>query len=522
MQRKPLDDLDQSWDAIIIGSGFGGLALAIRLLSQGLKVLILEKNSDIGGRARKFTIGEYTFDAGPTVLTGVHLINDLFETAGESMENYLDLVPLDPYYRVFGSGNQYFDFYRNKEKFISEVVRISEKDELGARKYLNRVELIFQAFYPYTLRPMLQFRVMLTMLPFLLRHRAIESVRRFVRRHFNNSFLQSVMEFHPLLVGGNPASTPALYSLIDEFERKWGVFYCLGGTTRFVDSLEKLIIKLGGKIIVNSPVRRITHTNREINGVELINGTVFRSKIVVSNADPNYTYQSLVNKDSAIATLRSWRWKIQRPSMSLYVFYFGLDKRIRPTALNHHSILFSENPDKAIHNIFSRKGINTSIGDDYFYYVHLPTLTDDTIAPEDCDSLYVLAAVPALNRNNRSKQNLTQTIRGDILNKLENYLPGISSHIEVEHHIDPQYFETTLASPFGSGFSSQPTLLQSAWFRPHNRSPRIRGLYFVGAGTHPGAGVPAVLASAEITCGLITKDFADLFHNKPAPKVERP
>jgi phytoene desaturase len=521
MQSQPTDGVEQSWDAIVIGTGFGGLALAIRLLSQGLKVLVVEKNSFIGGRARKFIIGQYTFDAGPTVLTGTHLIEDLFKTADESMEDFLELVPLDPYYRVFGANNQHFDFYRSKDKFLAEVARISTKDEKGAKKYLFRVEQIFDAFYPYTLRPMLQFRVMLTMLPFLFRHRAIESVRKLVRRHFSNSFLQSVMEFHPLLVGGNPASTPALYSLIDEFERKWGVYYCLGGTTQFVDALQKLIIKLGGKIELNAPVKKITQANGEVTGVELSSGMVLRSKIVVSNADPQHTYQSLLNKDSATATMRSWRWKSQRPSMSLYVFYFGLGKQIRPTPLAHHSILFGENPDKAISTIFSRDSSKVSIGEDYFYYVHLPTLTDDTIAPKNCDCLYVLAAVPALHKKTRSEKSQSHLIRQDILHKLENYLPGISSHIEVEHHIDPEYFETTLASPFGSAFSAQPTLLQSAWFRPHNRSPRFTGLYFVGAGTHPGAGVPAVLASAKIASDLIAKDFSHLLQKAPVAKAQR-
>ena len=520
MESKPTKDLEQSWDAIIIGTGFGGLALAIRLLSQGLKVLILEKNSFVGGRARKFTIDEYTFDAGPTVLTGVHLINDLFDTAGESMEDFLKLVPLDPYYRVFGSDNHQFDFHRSKEKFIAEVARISQNDEKGARKYLYRVEQIFEAFYPYTLRPMLQFRVMLTMLPFLLRHRAIESIRKLVRRHFKNPFLQSVMEFHPLLVGGNPASTPALYSLIDEFERKWGVYYCLGGTARFVQSLETLIVKMGGEILLDAPVQEITQTNGQISGVKLTDGKILFSPIVISNADPRYTYQSLMKRSSESAKFRSLRWKNQRPSMSLYVFYFGLDNQIRPTALAHHSILFGKNPDKAIKNIFSGNMSKVSIGEDYFYYVHLPTLTDKTIAPKACDSLYVLAAVPALNKKNRSVDGEAANIRQDILHKLESHLPGISSHIKVEHHIDPGYFETTLASPFGSGFSSQPTLLQSAWFRPHNRSPRVAGLYFVGAGTHPGAGVPAVLASAKITSDLIAKDFTSLIQKNSVADVD--
>ena len=518
MESKAKLDLDQNWDAIIIGSGFGGLALAIRLLSKGLNVLIVEKNSFIGGRARKFTIGEYDFDAGPTVLTGTHLIDDLFKTANESMKDYLELVPLDPYYRVFGSDNQYFDFFRNKDKFLGEVSRISKDDYKGAEKYLFRVEQLFSAFYPYTLRPMLQFRVMMAMLPFLFRHRAIESVRKLVRRHFKNRFLQSVMEFHPLLVGGNPASTPALYSLIDEFERKWGVYYSIGGTARLVQSLEKLIIKLGGKIQLDAPVQKITHANGQITGVELQGSKALKSKIVISNVDPQYTYNTLLHGSAGDGTIRSLRWKFQRPSMSLYVFYFGLNTRIRPTSLSNHTILFGEDPDKAIKNIFGRDGSKATIGKDFFYYVHLPTLTDDTIAPKDCDSLYVLAAVPSLSRKNYPRPDQTKSLRQDILSKLEIYLPGISSHIAVEHHVDPTYFESTLASPFGSGFSSQPTLLQSAWFRPHNRAPRMPGLYFVGAGTHPGAGVPAVLASANLASDLISKDFEDLVQTKLATK----
>ena len=491
--------------AVVIGSGFAGLAVAIRLLALGFKVIVLERNEFLGGRARNITKEGFSFDAGPTVITGVPLIEELYELAGERMESHISLVELDPYYRVFESTEKYFDFYRDKNRFIQEVSRTSPADVKGANRFLNRVEKIFETFYPYTLTAMSKFRVMLTMLPFLFIHRAIESVTRLSNRYFRDSFLRSVFQFHPLLVGGNPNKTPSLYSLIDEFERKWGVFYSIGGTSKIIDSLSNMVIKLGGDIRKKSEVREIKVSHGRACGVILANGEMINAEIVVSNADPQTTYRKLLKSHGVSSGLSKLRWKLQHPSMSLYVFYFGLDTQLRPTKLVHHSILLGQDSKEAITAIFSRK--HHELNAPRFFYIHLPTLTDATISPDGCDSLYVLVGVPPTSPGESRDPKEFNSVRTEVLNKLEEYLPGFKDHIRVEHHINPGYFEETLASPSGAAFSSQPTLLQSAWFRAHNKSKRIKNLYLVGAGTHPGAGVPAVLASAKIVANLIADDI---------------
>lgn len=345
---------------------------------------------------------------------------------------------------------------------------------------------------------------MIAMLPFMVRHGAARGMRSLVRSYVKDPFLQAALGFHPLLVGGDPKRTPALYALIAEFERRWGVHYASGGTSAVVRSLEAVFRQLGGEIRLNTRVDAFLVADKAVAGVRVDSGEEFPADIVVSNIDPLVT-QNLLENNTKIATLRrlvlAARLRCARPSMSLHVFYFGTDRRWE-TDLAHHSILLGAHPDQSIDNVF-RKRSGKDVG--RFLYVHLPTKTDPKAAPEGCDSFYVLVAAPALRRGHAGED--SDAVRSDVLGRLDGFLPGIKNHIVAEKYVGPSYFRDTLGTPFGAAFSLQPTLLQSAWFRPHNRLRHTRGIYFVGAGTHPGAGVPAVLSSAHITVNLIAEDL---------------
>ena len=498
-----------NYDAIVIGSGFGGLAAGLRLLAAGHKTLIVERHEGAGGRARTFLKNGFTFDAGPTVLTGVHMFEELFQLFGRNLADYVDLLPIEPFYKVFDNAGQTFNFYQNETQFIDEVGRFSPSDVSGAVKVLDRTKKISTVFYPYTEKPMLKFRMMMVMLPYLIKHNATQSVRRLVRKNIKNPFIRTVMEFHPLLIGGNPANTPSLYSLIEQFERDGGVKYARGGTTSMVAALKNLFVEMGGEFRANAPVRKILHTGSRVHGIELMSDETISAKVVVSNVDPKTTYLDFLGKEYTSQLAGKWTsfiWKLRKPSMSLYVLYFGLDKKWPETQLHHHSILLSEQPDESLRYVFNGKNKGSGRESGRFLYVHMPTLTDNSVAPDGCDSLYVLVSAPAIYPANTEQEEFSN-VRADVIKELERYLPGFESSIAAEHHVDPKYFRDELGSAYGAAFGILPSLLQSAWFRPHNRSPRMKGLYFVGAGTHPGAGVPAVIASAKIATGLISQDI---------------
>lgn len=498
----------KSFDVVVIGSGFGGLAAAIRTIASGHSVLLIEKADVAGGRARQFIKDGYTFDAGPTVLTGRSMLAELFEICGENFSLNSNLVPIEPFYRIFDADGRVFDYWQRREDFLAEVSKIEPSDIAGAESVLKKTEKMHSIFFPYTERAMLKFRVMLTMLPFLIRHKALLSIKTTVQKRVKNKFLQSCLTFHPLLVGGNPSKTPTLYGLIDHFERDTGVDYSMGGTGSVINALEELFLRQGGEILLGHEVKEIVVENRRVAAVELENGERVEAKAVVSNTDPIYTYLNLLGdgyRRSLSGRFTKILSKLRVPSMSLHVFYFGMKKSWPETKLHHHSIFVPEDFGDTLDRVFSRRK-KRSGNSSRFLYVHMPTRTDKTVAPKGCDSLYVLVAAPALADSNSIAES-TQSVRKDVVDTLERHLPGFEKEIAVEFSVDPTYFRDQLNTPHGAAFSLQPTLLQSAWFRPHNRSPKIKGLYLVGAGTHPGAGVPAVLASAKITVDLINADF---------------
>ncbi len=498
--------------AVVVGSGFGGLAAAIRLAAAGNQVTILEKRDQIGGRAYQYEIDGFLFDGGPTVLTAPFMFEELFALAGERLEDHVTLVPLDPFYRAFDSRGESFDFAADEEAFEAEVVRRSPDDAAGFSLLRSRISRIFDVFYPYTERSMMRLPVMLRMLPYLLRHRAALGVSRLVDSCVRDPFLRRALSFHPLLIGGDPARTPALYALIVEFERRWGVHYAVGGTGALVAALGALFERLGGTIVCGADVERIVVAGRTVTGVRTRSGEVYPADVVISNADPGFTYGTLVGDDTPARVRPGWtsrlRWRTAQPSMSLHVLYFGADRTWPETPLAHHNLLFTGDADRALRRVFRRSRPRRSADelDDLFLYVHVPTRTDSSIAPAGCEALYVLVAAPPIAEGADRDPDEAADIRRRVLDTLDaGYLPGLSDHLVAEHAIDPTHFRDVLNTPHGAAFSLRPTLFQSGWFRPHNRSRGVDGLYLVGAGTHPGAGVPAVLASGKIAADLIAQ-----------------
>jgi phytoene desaturase len=498
---------------IVVGSGFGGLAAAIRLAAAGHEVTVLEKRDGIGGRAYQYELGGFRFDGGPTVLTAPFMFEELFALAGERLSDHVQLVGLDPFYRTFGADGQAFDYYASQDASLAQVVARSPSDGAGFQRLGTRISDIFDAFYPYTERSMMRPQIMLAMLPYLIQHRAMFGVSRMVDGFIRDPFLRQALSFHPLLIGGDPARTPALYSLIVEFERRWGVHYAMGGTGALVQALGDLLGRLGGSIALGADVRRIVVERGRASGVELADGSVLRADVVVSNADPGFTFGTLLAEQRSAAPARM-RLRGARPSMSLHVLYLGADRTWPDSPLGHHNMLFARDQPRATRQVFAgpRRQDPASIsGDDMFLYVHMPTRTDPSIAPPGCDALYVLVATRArpdqAGPQAETAAQEQRRVRTAVLDRLEHgYLPGLSDHVVVEHAIGPEHFRCELNTPAGAAFSLQPTLFQSGWFRPHNRARAVRGLYLVGAGTHPGAGVPAVLASGKIAAELIAAD----------------
>ncbi|MDZ7772278.1 MAG: phytoene desaturase [Balneolaceae bacterium] len=490
-----------SKDIIVIGSGFGGLAAASRLLSRGHRVRLFEARDDLGGRAYTYHIDGFTFDGGPTVITAPFLFDEIFEAAGRRREDYFELIPCDPFYRIFGPGGRIFNYNGDHDFVLSEIEKVNPSDAEGYTRFLRSTRDIFQkGFVELADQPFLSLWDMIKVAPDLLRLKSHQTVFDYVSRYIEDDFLRQCFSFHPLLVGGNPFDTTSIYAMIHYLEREWGVWYAKGGTGAIVEALGRLIREQGGEIRCRAEVDEILVEDGRARGVRLTDGSEHRADLVVSNADVAYTYKHLV-PERWRSTWTDRRIERMRYSMSLFVIYFGTDRRYIDSGLAHHNIILGERYEELLSDIFHDK----KLAEDFSLYLHMPTLTDPSLAPEGHEAFYVLSPVPHLDSGTDWTEKASP-YRDAIINFLEeNYLPGLQEHIVAEHHIDPLHFRDTLNSYKGSAFSVEPILTQSAWFRPHNRSEDIEGLYFVGAGTHPGAGLPGVLSSAKITESLISQ-----------------
>jgi len=483
----------------IIGGGFGGLAAAIRLAASGYPVDLFEARDQLGGRAYVYRKDGFTFDGGPTVITAPFLFDDLFSLAGRRREDYVEFVPLDPFYRIFNHEGKWLD-YNDDPDFIADQIRRWNPDDIdGYDRFIRSTQAIFQkGFVELADRPFLHFTDMLRVAPELVRLQSYKSVYRYVSQYVKDDFLRRCFSFHPLLVGGNPFQTTSIYALIHYLEREWGVHYAMGGTGALVDALATLARELGVRIHLNSPVREILINGRTAQGVILEDGSTQRAEAVVSNGDMANTYHKLIPADKR-RRFTDRRIARMRHSMSLFVLYFGTKRRYTDTQLTHHNILLGERYRGLIEDIFDHKVLS----EDFSLYLHMPTITDPSLAPPGGESFYVLSPVPN-QESGIDWAELAPIYKDRLLTHLEQqFLPDLRANIVAEHWIDPSHFEGTLRSYQGSAFSIEPILTQSAWFRPHNRSEEFENLYLVGAGTHPGAGLPGVLSSAKITADLI-------------------
>ena len=478
---------------IVVGSGFGGLASAIRLKAKGYDVTLLEKHPDLGGRARVFKKGNFTYDGGPTVITAPYLIEELFSLFNKKISDYVKIVPLDLWYRFVFNDGQTFDYSGNEKLMEKEIKKFSDKDFKGYNELVNFTEKIFdKGFTDLSDKPFNNLPFMLKQIPALLKLKSYKSVYKLVSNYISNEKLRRVFSMHPLLVGGNPFTTTSIYTLILFLEKKWGIHYSMGGTGNIVKALEKLMLEEGIKIIKNADVTEIITENKNVKSVKINNSTIIECNYIVCNSDPPNVYKNLIKSKNDYSFLFKQKMKRMDYSMGLFVYYFGSKKQYKSVA--HHTIYFGKSYEKHLEKIFENK----ILSEDISYYLHRPSATDPNMAPDGQDAFYVLVPVPN-NLSNINWSNEGERFKNLILDKMDNsVLPDIKNNVVSDFYLTPDYFEKDLATLHGSGFSIQPKFSQSAYFRFHNQSEIFENLYFVGAGTHPGAGMPGVISSAKV------------------------
>ncbi len=483
--------------AVVIGAGFGGLAAAVRLIAKGYRVTLIERQAAAGGRAQVFERDGYRHDAGPTVITAPSLFEELFELMGVRMADRVRLVPLDPWYRFrFPDGTE-FNYGGTLEDTLREIRRFEPSDANGYLRLVEHSRKLYDAgFTELADRPFHDASSMLAQAPRLVRLRAHETVWQMVCRYLKNPNLRQAFSIQPLLVGGSPFQTTSIYGLIHYLERRDGIHFAMGGTGAMVAALVQLLSDAGAELIFGRTVQRIVVESGGVTGVQLDDGRTLSSSIVVSDADPLHLYAEMLEPEHKRASARL-KQRVARLSMGLFVLYFGADRTYPGVA--HHTIWLGARFRGLLDDIY-RRGI---LADDFSLYLHRPTATDPSFAPPGCDSFYVLCPVPNLTANidwsvegPRLRDRIVAALNTTIL-------PGLSTSIRSDFFMTPADFETRYLSWQGTGFSLAPHFTQSAWFRFHNKAEGPKGLYLVGAGTHPGAGMPGVLCSAKVIDRLV-------------------
>ena len=500
-EGPPVPVTADSPHAVVIGAGFGGLAAGIRLLTRGYRVTIVDRLDQPGGRARVERVpgpdgGEYTFDMGPTLITAPFLFDELFELAGEKREDHLEFVPTTPFYRIRFDDGDVFDYTGDGDAMEREIARFNPADVEGYRRFLKKSETIFETgFLELGHVPFNKTSHMAKIVPSMVALESHRTVYGLVSKYIKNKKLRQVFSFHPLLVGGNPFSTTSIYARIAYLERHWGVWYAMGGTGAIVRELSELFERHGGTLRLGETVDEITISTARgtptATGIRLESGEVIEADVVVSNADAAWTYKRLVAPRHR-TTWTDGKLAKSKHSMSLFVWYFGTDKTYDEVA--HHTILLGPRYKALLDDIFHKK----HLADDFSLYLHRPTATDPSMAPEGHDTYYVLSPVPHLD-SGTDWETETERYRQKIEDFLAStVLPNLGEHLTASLTLTPQGFLDDYLSVKGAAFSLEPQLLQSAFFRPHNASEDVDGLFLVGAGTHPGAGMPGVLSSARV------------------------
>lgn len=488
---------------VVIGSGFGGLAIAIRLQSKGFHVKILEKNEQIGGHASQMLKNGYTFDLGPSIITAPNLIEGLFDCANKNLDDYLKFMRLDPYYRIYFHDGSFIDYSGDKAKMKTQMKKFNQHDSENYDLFMEETKKLYDAVIvdglgstPFDLSTMIKF------VPRALKLGALTPAHKFVTKFFDDPRHQFMFSFHPLFIGGNPFRAPAIYLMIPYLEKTDGVWFIRGGMYTLVNALKTLFLELGGEIQTEAEVEQIMIEEGRAVGVQA-NHKFHQADAVVSNADLGYTYKNLITCKNR----RKWTDKkieTMTYSMSAFLVYMGVKKQY--PKLLHHTLILSERYKGLIDDIFDHR----ILPKDFSMYLHVPTRTDPEMAPSGCESMYVLIPVANLLSNidwSKAKESYTDSI----LNFLEHDfgMTDLRKHIDVFEVFTPEDFRQKRNSSLGSPWGMEPKLTQTAYFRPHNRSEDINYLYFVGAGTHPGGGVPGVLLTAEATESEILKDFSN-------------
>ncbi len=478
--------------AIVVGAGFGGLAGAIRLRAKGYDVQIVEALEQAGGRASVFERDGFSFDAGPTVVTAPYLVDELYELVGRKREDAFELMPVDPFYRVEYADGSRFDYVGDEDRILDQIREMSPGDVEGYKKLAAHSQAIFDKGYTELAHiPFDRVTDMLRVAPDMIRLENYRSVYGLVSKYIKDERLRQAFSFQPLLVGGNPFRTSSIYMLIHWLERKWGVHYAKGGTTSIVKGLVNLFEEIGGEIRLNSPVDEIEVVNGVATAVKLRGGERLEADIIVCNADPSTVYTKMVDP-SVRKKHTNKRVHRMKQSMSLFVTYFGTTKLYPELA--HHTIILSKRYRELLEDIFERK----TLSEDFSLYMHAPTRSDPSVAPPGCESFYVLSPVPN-QRSGIDWEEKHDEYQNRILDFLDaEHLPGLKDNLATAFSVDPRYFEGRLQSYDGAAFGPEPRLTQSAYFRYHNKSEDVEGLYFVGAGGHPGAGMPGVITSAKV------------------------
>jgi phytoene desaturase len=534
-QVAKVRDVDQK-TAIVIGSGIGGLSCAMRLQSLGIKTLLVEKLDAPGGRAYVRRENGFVFDMGPTVLTVPHFIEELFALApgrsglnepdfppaildankrilsgisgGPETSKYVEIVPILPFYRIYFDDGTFFDYDADPVRVREQIAQLAPEDLEGYERFHEAARAIFErGFLQLGYTYFGDLGSMLRVVPDLLRLGAVRPLFSLIKKYFKSDKMRQVFSFEPLLVGGNPLKVPAIYAMIHFVEKTWGIHFAKGGTGALVSAMVKKFEELGGTLRLEAEVDRINiekqGRKRIATGVTLKSGEVVTSDLVVSNADYANTYLRLIDKEHRKIN-RDALVKFRKQSMSLMVIYFGYQRRANDPSLQHHNIILGPRYEELLTDIFDRK----ILADDFSQYLHIPTLTDPSLAPEGHHAAYTLIPVP----NNLSDIDWEKTgpiFADKVMTFLDErgYIPDLRARLAYQSYVTPDYFEEVLGSYVGNGFGVEPVLTQTAFFRPHNRSEDVSNLYLVGQGTQPGGGTPSVMMSAKMTTREIARDL---------------
>lgn len=500
LDPRPLSSAPST--AIVIGAGLGGLAAAMRLSAKGYRVTVVDRLDSLGGRGSSITENGHRFDLGPTIVTVPQGLRDLFAVCGRDFDAEVDLRPLDPFYEIRWPDGSTFAARQDTDAMRAEVRRLSPGDAAGYEKFLTDSEKRYWfGFEDLGRRSMHRVADLLKVLPTFVKMRADRSVYAHAAMRVKDERLRMALSFHPLFIGGDPFHVTSMYILVSHLEKEFGVHYAMGGVAAIAAAMGRVIEDQGGTILMNAEADEILVRDGRAQAVKLLDGRVLTAPVIVSNADAGHTYDRLLRNRPrsrwTTARLKRTRW-----SMSLFVWYFGTKgTRGMWPGVGHHTILNGPRYKGLVRDIF----LKGKLSNDMSLYVHRPSVTDDTVAPEGDDTFYALSPVPHLGFDNPVDwQAEAESYRVKVQTVLEDQLlPGLGQHLSASRVFTPETFRDRYLSPNGSGFSIEPRILQSAFFRPHNVSEEVAGLWLVGAGTHPGAGLPGVIASAEVLGKLV-------------------